>query len=166
MNPSFYLNWQTGPNTLIGIENDIFVENSAVHGISFPNKNTDPLPISLSSNARQLQTFDTLTNVKLYLVGDPDQINTLQVIWPSLGGGLQISFDGGRTYNTFSTTYGYQTNSSTWILLPAESIGLNGIDGILGAFDSANFLLKYSIPEQATQYQIYNISLTADWDTR
>jgi hypothetical protein len=118
----------------------------------------------MSSSSHDLQTFDTFRNVKLYLTGDPAQIAIVQGLWPTQGGGLFISYDGGKTYTPFTTSYGYESNPATWVLLPAVAIGLGGLDGILGPFDSANLVLKYIIPEQANQYQIYNVSLTADFD--
>lgn len=162
--PAFYLVWDQGLGVLIGKVNGVFQQNEAVQGISFPGNSTIPVNVSLASSAKDNQTFDTLRNVKLYLTGDPTEIATVQTVWPTQGGGLLISYDGGRTYSTFSTTYGYEANPSTWPLLPAVSVGLNGQDGVLGPFDSANMVLKYVIPEQATQYQIYDVSLTADFD--
>jgi hypothetical protein len=162
--PGFYLVWNQGLGVLIGKENGVFQQNEAVDGISFPTQQTIPISLTMASSARDKQTFDTLNNVHLYLTGDPTQIATVQTIWPTQGGGFMISYDGGRTYNTFSTTYGYQLDPTTWPILPAQSVGLNGQDGVLGPFDSASFVVKYVIPEQATQYQIYDIALTADFD--
>jgi hypothetical protein len=164
MTPGFYLVWTQGLATLVGEVNGVFVQSEAVQGISFPNTQTAPINVRVSSSARQNSTFDTLRQVRFYLTGDPGQLATVQGLWPTQGGGLQISFDGGRTYNTFSTVYGYEADPATWVLLPAESIGLNGSNGVLGAFDSANILLRYMIPELATQYQVYDIALTADFD--
>ncbi len=162
--PQFYLVWTQGTSVLIGDVNGVFQQNEAVQGISFPNNSTIPLNVRMASCAREIQSFDTLINVRLYLTGDPTEIATVQTIWPPLGGGLFISYDGGKTYTPFTTTYGYVNDPTTWVLLPATAIGLNGVQGTLGPFDSANFILKYVIPEQATQYQIYDISLTADFD--
>lgn len=162
--PGFFLEWDQGTAVLIGLVDMVFQQNEAVDGISFPGNSTIPISISMASSARGLQTFDTLRNTKLYLTGDPTQIATIQTVWPPLGGGLFISYDGGKTYTAFSSTYGYQADPTTWPLVPAVSIGLNGEDGVLGPFDSAMFVLKFVIPEAATQYQIYDIALTADFD--
>lgn len=162
--PGLYLVWTQGTGVLIGQVNLVFQQTEAVQGISFPSNGTIPINVRMASSARDLQTFDTLQNVRLYLTGDPTQIATIQTVWAAQGGGLLISYDGGRTYSTFSATYGYELDPTTWVTLPAVSIGLNGHDGILGPFDSANFVLKFVIPEVATQYQIYDISLTADFD--
>lgn len=162
--PGVYLIWDQGTGVLVGQVNLVFQENAAIQGITFPNNQTIPVNITLASSARDLQTFDIFTNVRLYLTGDSTQIATIQGVWPTQGGGLFISYDGGRTFVPFTTTYGYEADPTTWVLLPAAAVGLNGMDGILGPFDSANLVLKYVIPEQATQYQIYNIALTADFD--
>lgn len=163
--PGVYINWTQGSGVLIGLNSSrVFIETEAVAGISFPNNSTVPLNVMMASSARDLGTFDTLINVKLYLTGDPDEINTVQNIWPNQGGGLFISYDGGKTYTVFSSTYGYKTTPSTWVPLPAACLGLGGVEGILSPFSSANLVLKFVIPEQATQYQIYDIQITADFD--
>jgi hypothetical protein len=162
--PGIYLVWTQGSALLVGEFNHIFEQQEAIQGISFPNHSTTPIPIEMASSARDHFTFDTLINVKLYLTGDPEQIAIVQGTWPAQGGGLFISYDGGRTYTAFSTTYGYEPNPTTWVTLPAASVGISGQDGVLGPFDAAHFVVKYVIPEQATQYQIYDISLTCDFD--
>ncbi|MGC1582157.1 MAG: hypothetical protein WA766_11770 [Candidatus Acidiferrales bacterium] len=162
--PGLYLVWTQGTAILVGESNGVFEQNEAVFGISFPNQQTQPLTINLASSAHQNNGFDTLNNTKLYLTGPAEEIAIVQSTWPALGGGLQISFDGGLTYNTFSATYGYQANPATWVEIPAEAMGLNGMAGQLGPYDSANMLLRYVIPEAATQYQIYNVALAADFD--
>jgi hypothetical protein len=153
-----------GTAVLIGLVNTVFQENPCIEGITFPSNSTAPVNVRMSSSSHDLQTFDTFRNVKLYLTGDPNQIATVQGLWPTQGGGLFISYDGGKTYTPFTTTYGYEADPTTWVLLPAVAVGLGGLNGILGPFDSANLVLKYVIPEQADQYQIYDIQLTADFD--
>lgn len=162
--PGVYLVWTQGTALLTGEFNKIFQENELIQGISFPNNSTPAVPVSMASSARDRFTFDTLINVKLYLTGDPKQIDIVQHIWPTQGGGLLISYNGGKTYVPFTTTYGYELDPTTWVTLPALSIGLGGQAGILGPFEAAHFVLKYVIPEQATQYQVYDIALTADFD--
>src|SRR5208282_821354 len=152
-----------GNNILIGLNNLVFQENQALLGITFPTQATLPINVRMSSSSHDLGVFDTFRNIKLYLTGDANQIAIIQGLWPVQGGGLFISYDGGKTYKVFSTTYGYESDPTTWVLLPAVAVGLGGHDGILGPFDSANLVLKYVIPEQATQYDIYNVSLTADF---
>lgn len=162
--PGFYLVWTQGTGVLIGKVNGVFQQNEAVQGISFPGQQTTPLNVRMASSASQLQTFDTLRNVRFYLTGNPDEIAIVKTVWTTQGGGYYISYDGGKTYNQFNTTYGYKADPSTWVLMPAEAVGLNGQDGVLGPLDSANLVLQYIIPAQATQYQIYDIALTCDFD--
>ena len=89
--------------------------------------------------------------MKFYLTGDADDLTLVQKTWPNLGfaynpprpelnGGFQISFDG-INWTTFSIKdptltgsvgAGDQNDPTTWILLPASSIGVNGQDGTLG----------------------------------
>lgn len=162
--PGVYLNWKQGSTILIGEVNMVFQENEAVDGISFPANSTTPISLMMSSSASDLHTTDTFRNTRLYLAGDPAEIAIVQTVWPPLGGGFYISFDGGKIYNQFNTTYGYGPDPNTWVLVPASCIGLTATNGILGPLDSASFVVQYIIPEQATQYQIYDIQLTADFD--
>lgn len=162
--PGIYLVWTQGTALLTGEFNKVFQENELIQGISFPNSSTTPITVGMASSARDRFTYDTLRNVKLYLTGDPNQIAIVQGIWPTQGGGLFISYDGGKTYVPFTTAYGYELDPTTWVTLPAVSIGLSGLAGVLGPFEAAHFVLKYVLPEQATQYQVYDISLTADFD--
>lgn len=162
--PGFFIEWDQGLTVLIGLVNGVFQQTEAVAGISFPGYTTIPIQVTMASSGRSLRTFDTLINTKLYLTGNPAEIETVQVTWPSMGGGLYISYNGGKTYTPFTTTYGYQSDPSTWPLIPAEAIGLNGADGVLSFLQSANFVMKFIIPVKATQYQIYDIALTCDFD--
>lgn len=164
MAPGFFLIWSRNFSVLVGKNGNEFLQKPAIHGISFPGNSTNPISINVKSSASQNHTFETLKNVQLYITGPASQIKTIQLDWPALGGGLQISFDEGKTYNTFTTTYGYYADSSTWVTLPAIAVGLNGIAGTLGPFDSASMLLRYVIPEGATQLSVFELALTADFD--
>lgn len=140
--------------------------------IGFPGSSSAPLQLQVRSNAADLGTFETLTGVKFYLTGDPTDVNTVQTIWPSLGGtqrpelngGLDISFDFGRSYIRFDTTHGLLTDQNTWIPLPAEAIGLQGADETIGAFDTAHLLVRVVIPPGATQFKKLDIKLALDFD--
>lgn len=148
------------------------VLNGASFPIGFPGTTSVPQQLQVKSNAAALQTFETLTNVKLFLTGDADDINIVQNIWPTLGGntrpelngGVEISFDFGRTYTRFDATHGAEADISTWIQLPVEAVGSAGAAQTLGAFDVAHLILRYVIPPGATQFEKLNISLALDFD--
>jgi len=110
-------------------------------------------------------------------VGWPNLGNVSTVARPELDGGLQISFDGlhwdpplGATFSAVqaaapgSVGVGDQNDPTTWLLLPASAIGLNGADGILGPYDIATLYLRYVIPNSVTDYQLFDISLAIDAD--
>lgn len=141
--------------------------------ITFPGRSTEALPLGLRSSARETQTFETLTSVRLYLAGA--DVPIVQELWPSYGdahsparpelnGGFELSFDGGRSWTRFSKTVGYAPDPSTWVLLPACALGLDGQDGILKPFDRAHLLARYVVPPQADQYRVFDIRLMVDVD--
>lgn len=140
--------------------------------IGFPATVSVPEQLQVRSNATALQTFETLTGVKFFLTGDPTDVDTVQNIWPSLGGsnkpelngGLDISFDFGRTYTRFDSTHGVENSPSTWIALPVEAVGTQGTEQTLGAFDTAHLILRYTIPPGAVQFKLLDIRLALDFD--
>lgn len=140
--------------------------------ICFPGNTSQAQQIQIRSNTAALFTFETLINVAFYLTGDADDINTVQNIWPTIGGtsnyqlkgGLDISFDFGRTYIRFDQTHGVKGDSSTWIPLPAEAVGYGAIAKTIGAFDTAHFLLRYVIPPNAAQFGKLNVALSIGFD--
>jgi hypothetical protein len=163
MSVPFQLLWTDASNNVLPI--DWFP-------ISFPGTVSSPIQVQVRSNAGALQTYETLTNVKFFLTGDPDDVNTVQNIWPFLGsvskpelnGGYEISFDFGRTYTRFSTTMGLETDPSTWIPLPVEAVGSQGTDQTLGAFDTAHLIVRVVVPPGATQFKALDIRLGLDFD--
>lgn len=170
---SFYLNWQKGDTVLRGFDAGQFLDGKLVYPIGFPAITTDAQAITLRSSARDTHTFENLTNLKLYLTGS--DVSVVQESWPYLGdaftparpelnGGFQISFDGGRNYITFDKQHGYEQDPSTWIQVPGIAIGLNGADGVLGAFDDAHFLVRYKIPSLAATFKVLDLQLIPDFD--
>jgi len=140
--------------------------------VSFPNTTTPVQELYLRSNANIMGTFETLVGVKFFLTGDADDVNTIQNIWPELGGstrpdlngGFEISFDFGRTYTRFDSSHGVEGVPSTWIPLPVEAIGNQGAYETLGAFDTAHLLVRYIVPPGASQIQSFDIRLGTDFD--
>lgn len=140
--------------------------------IGFPGTSSKPQQLQLRSNAAALQTFETLIGVKFFLTGDIDDLNIVQNIWPTLGGasrpelngGVEISFDFGRTFTRFDAITGVEGDSSTWVSLPVEAVGSAGATETLGAFDTAHLIVRYVIPPGADQYQVFDIRLALDFD--
>jgi hypothetical protein len=168
---SFYLVWKEGTTTLKGFSST-WLDNPTVFPINFPGYTTPAKTLTLASSAKDNASFETLQSVKLYLTGDPTDIQTVQIIWPTLGGtskpqlngGLEISFDFGRTYTRFDSTHGLESNSTTWLTLPKSAIGLSGLDGTLGPFDQAQIMTRYVIPPGATTFKVFDIRLAIDCD--
>ena len=64
---------------------------------------------------------------------------------------------------------GYQSEPSTWIALPAVSVGEGASDGELGAFDPLNrarMLLRIVPPVSAdeAEFGLYDFTLCLDFD--
>jgi hypothetical protein len=173
---SFYLIWQQNGVTLTGKDSSgNYINNALVFNINYPGNLTEAQNISVSSSAQTENTFNTLTNVGIYLTGDPVSLEIVQQLWPTLGngyypvradlnGGFQISFDGGSNYTTFDPSTGVEGQPNTYITLPALAVGINGETGTLGAFDVANFIIRLIIPPGAVEYQQLNIALALDFD--
>ncbi len=140
--------------------------------IGFPATTSQPQQLQVRSNAAALSTFETLTGVTFFLTGDPIDVDTVQNIWPTLGGltkpelngGLDISFDFGRTYIRFDSTHGVEGIPNTWIPMPIEAVGSQGAAETLGAFDTAHLIVRYVIPPGAIQYKQLDIRLALDFD--
>jgi hypothetical protein len=166
---SFYLIWQQNDKVLRGQENGSWADGALTFPVSFPGRYSDALLITLRSSARDSHTFETLNNVKLFLLGS--DVPVVQKQWPVLdatrpemNGGFEISFDNGRNYIRFDANNGLETNPATWITIPASAIGLDGADGILGPFDQAHFLVRYKVPPQVTLFKVLDIRLAASFD--
>jgi hypothetical protein len=125
--------------TLVWQQNDAIVRDSTINGsvafpVGFPGTTSKPLRLAVRSSALDAGTFESLKNVKIYLTGT--DVELVQNTWPTLGGlsrpeisgGLEISFDGGRTYQRFSLTVGLESDPGTWLSLPKEAIGSYGLD--------------------------------------
>jgi hypothetical protein len=140
--------------------------------IGFPGTNSPPLQLQVGTNTTSLSTFNTLIDVAFYLTGDITDIDTIQNEWPTLGGstrpelsgGLDISFDFGSTYIRFDSTHGVESDPTTWITLPAEAVGIQGADGILGAFDLAHLLVRVVVPPNVTEFKKFDIRLALGFD--
>jgi len=160
-----HLIWSQNGSLLRGWDSltGVWCDGQVNQGVCFPGQVTQAQPIELSSSARN-GTLETLSNLKLYLAGDAMDIAIMQATYPALGGGVEISFNRGLTYQTFSMTYGYEAVANTWILLPKESVGLLGVDGVLQPFESARFLIRYRIPANVDQFRAYSLRLEADFD--
>jgi hypothetical protein len=173
---SLYLIWQENGTVLTGQDSSgNWINNNETFAINYPGNMTEAHILNVYSSAQINKTYNTLINVKLYLTGDAESLQIVQEFWPILGngyvpfrtnlnGGFEISFDGGSNYTRFSTSVGYQQDPSTWITLPAISVGINGQDGVLGAFDIATLIVRFVIPPGSVEFQKLNIGLALDFD--
>lgn len=159
-----HLIWTMNGVQLRGMSDGVWNDGSLLHGVSHPGRVSASRDIRLQSSARADHTFEKLTGVRLYLDGTDEELQIVQEVWPALGGGIEISFNDGRSYQLFSTVVGYKSNPNTWLLLPAEAAGLNGQDGVLGPFDSAHMFLRYRVPAESNDFRLYQVRLEADFD--
>ena len=150
------------------------IEGVVNEGIIFPGQTTLAQAITVTSSALYDGLDETLTNVKFYLDGDPASLVIIQGLWPTQGGGMQISFDQGLTYLTFlqgPSGLGDKNYPATWITSQETLVTVvSGIPvdlsapGIIYATESLNLLLRMVVPAQATQYQVYLPTLQCDFD--
>lgn len=147
---------------------------------TFPGMLGNSQTIQLSSSARVDGSFSILKNLRIYLQGDPAQLDTLLNVWPRYGseftpprsnltGGLELSFDGGLTFqrlgaNPNGQRLGFPDDASTWIPLPASCILPGTVAGVLGALDTATISIRYVIPSLAETFQVFNVRLEAVFD--
>jgi hypothetical protein len=148
-------------------QNGTISNNSIYFNVSYPNRTSDVLTVSFQSPANNLGTQEILTGTSLYLDGEAA---SLLLSWTTisnkanLNGGLQVSFDLGETWTTFSPTAGNKANKSTWILLPASAIGSLGVAGILNPYDSATISLRVVVPPSFSNYGVLNFNIGVDFD--
>jgi hypothetical protein len=162
----------TAPFSLLWQNNSGEAMPTAGFPVGFPGTTSIAQILQVSSNALALQTFESLVGVGFFLVGDAEDVNTVQYVWPALGGvsepqlngGLDISFDNGQTYTRFDSTNGVQANPATWISLPVTAVGSQGVAEVISAFDVAHFIIRFVIPPGATQYGVLNLSLGMGFD--
>jgi hypothetical protein len=168
--------WKLNGNTL----KDGTINNPLVFPVVFPATVGTSQTIAMTSSATIDGTFSTLENVKLYLQGDPDQIDTLLNVWtnygtnsvpqrPDLNGGIEISFDNGSTFTRLGsapdgTRIGFPDEQTTWITLPASCIVPGALAGTLGPVDIAMFSVRYIVPPLADQFQIFNVRIEVSFD--
>ena len=173
--PLLYLIWNNNGTILTSDEGGVSLNNTLSFNINYPGSTTEVQTLSVTSSASIEQTFNTLINVKVYLTGDSTSLEIVQDIWPTLGngyypqrpelnGGFEISFDGGSTFIRFDSITGKQDLPATWITLLGSAVGINGEDGVLGAFDTATLLVRFTIPPGSVEYQKLNIGLALDFD--
>ncbi len=150
--------------------------------IAFPGVMGAAQELTLRTSAAEDLTYLNLTGVQFFLDGDADELNTLLYEWPyygsqpgaipqpSLNGGIEVSFDNGVTFQRFCRSrfvlpgLGDPADPTTWLTLPSAAIFPSDADGNLGAFATASMLLRYNVPAQANQYQIFDVRLEAAFD--
>ena len=62
--------WSQNGSILHGLNDGAFDLGSLVFPVSFPGEATDPLTVTLQSSAQVNGTFDILSNVRFYPLGD------------------------------------------------------------------------------------------------
>jgi len=174
--PQVYINWWINGTQVVGFNSSgTKVLTGLSLPVSFPGTTTQGTAITMTSSSVDLHTLETFTNVRFYLGGDTDQLafiqgpsNNSEVIpWTeniTSPGGVQISFDGGKTFTLFDQTHGYIGDPSTWIILPEIAVGTGGADGVLGPYDMASMIVQVTIPELADQLQMISVNLNVDFD--
>lgn len=156
-----------------------------------PDHYTESRIIELTTSAVMTGVMERLEKVRLYVTGNPDDVATVMSVWPFLGrqqgqprrdelnGGLEISYDGGRTWQRFKyaannadpdyPNYGNEadalgTDNTKWATIPVVALGLGATSGVLDPFTTARFLLRWKIPPGADQFHVFDVTLEAAFE--
>lgn len=134
-------------------------------GVLYPQTLGDPVTLLLRSSAFGQGDGFVLANVKFYLgADDPSTIDMLLNQWPSLGAGVDISFDRGITWTRFSAAAGNPADSSTWVLLQGKAISSVAPDGKLTPLDSALLTLRVQTPVNLPSQGLFPFQICVDCD--
>lgn len=144
------------------------VDHSGVdnQGIIFPGQTTQAQALVLGSSAIYDNIGEELVSVYFYLDGAAADLSVVQGLWPGQGGGMQISFDQGATYQTFkqgASGVGDKMYPDTWLSLSGKPKSAGG-PSILESTSTATILTRLVVPAQATQYELYLLTLQPDFD--
>ena len=156
-----HMMWWKGNKLLRGYDpiNQEWVNDAITFGVVYPGIITNSVTVIITSSFRLNNKDGLFDNMRVVLQGTDEE---LELFYDS-GVLLDISFDRGKSYNTFSTTYGYKGDPDTWQVIPASSItrpsNNPAIDGRLGWQDSANMLVRYRIPDTSDDFRMYNVSI-------
>ena len=162
-----HLQWQAANGDLLhAIDNTTYqvTDRDLSLGVAYPNLVTVPQAVLLRSSASFHDSDEVLTNIRIYLTGDPGVVKMLQEQWPMQGGGLEISFNDGVSWSRFSSGCGYASNPDTWIPLPGQAVSSVARAGQLGPLDTARILIRAQIPTGADTFGLHCVRLGADFD--
>ena len=150
MTPPLHIIWN-GPNGELhsySLASGLWQDNPLTYGVSFPGDDTTPQRVTLTGSGLRRRSYDILTNVTLRLDGDAATLAAI-ASW------ISVSFDDGATFTALTTDP---------LPLPAAAMGPQGIDGQIGPFDVAGFLVRATIPTAFTQYQALDFRIAVDCD--
>ena len=150
MSNPFNLIW-TGPaGQLHGYDpvSGAWLDTLLTYGILSPGVAAALQMVTLTGSGLVGRTYETLTNVALYL--DADEA-TLAL----LSGCISLSFDGGVTF---------QPLTATPVTLPAAATGTDGVEGQIGPYDVASFLVALVAPAGSAQAAPYTFRISVDCD--
>lgn len=158
--------WRDAAKVFRGYDsNGALQSQSCFHGVLHPGQTSTVKQIWLQSTCGIRQSLEIFRNVKLYLQPPADSKTLLLSTWPALNGGVDISFDRGVTWTTFSETAGNPDDATTWLPLPAGAIGLSAQAGTLTPNDTAVLYLRVRMPQQANSDLVrYRFSLAVDFE--
>jgi hypothetical protein len=183
----FYLNWKQDGKLVRGFDaaDGSVLDGQVMFPISFPQVSSPPRRVTLSTSACQ-SNLEVASVLSLYLTGNPDDVAEVQCKWPYAGGltedgvhllpgrdgGVEISFDDGRSWkrfayipgNTDGANFGYEKDPSTWVLVPVSAFGAAGTDGMLGPFDQADMLVRFVVPPSVSNYRVLDVRLGISTD--
>ena len=121
--------------------NQLWVDQELALGVVFPGMVSDPKQLRLRSSCGMSGSPEILSNLRLYLTGDPAAASPVQNQWPP-DGGVEISFDAGVTWIRFTATVGNEADPATWAQVPGEADLVFVCDVLHHVQDRAGWLRK------------------------
>ena len=150
MVPPFYIIWDGPAGELhsFNVMTGAWQDNPLTYGVCFPGDTTVSQNVTLTGSGLRRRSYETLVNTSLFLAGDTATLAAIQ-------GWAQVSFDEGATFQPLTTLP---------LLIPGIAMGRNGVDGQIGPFDTAGFLVNVVIPKSYSQYRTLNFRIAVDCD--
>ncbi len=136
------------PLRLIWSRGEEVVGPSLYLPIAFSGQIGDPVTLQVSSNTHRRGTYETFSNIYLFLSGTQEQIEELGRTWPEqYDCGLQLSLDGGLSWVTFLSYQG--------VSIPD-----------VGPFDKVSVTLRLKTPPVLPSPGLKEVFLDVDCDIR
>lgn len=151
--------WYSGSEMLQGLDmpSQKWKQGHFSYGPGFPGEVTEARQLVLSTSALFRSTFDVLVDCTLHLEAAEEVLNLLDSVWPESGGGVEVSFDNGVTWQLLTSAP-----------LPVRVVvpGTTKTTQDLSPFDSIWILVRVKVPIDYTVYGPLDFAIGLDCDVQ